>query len=142
MAFLAAASFSGKATPDPEHTFSHLRKKQRTGFVTHHVMVVQKDYMRRSAVLERLCYPREYDGLRGRVHAISRRREDQKRGPPHFHYNEYAERCRKRRRLVHVPMHEDDATVPHVLSPGAHPVSAVDAPLEERVHFALRPRMR
>ena len=63
--------------------------------------------MRRSGELERLMYQKEHDGLRGRMTALSKRREQQKRGPSHSHYNEYAEPCRKRRRLFVVPMVHD-----------------------------------
>ena len=39
------------------------------------------------------AYRAGYDTLRGRLRACMRRREHQKRGPPHDHINEFAELC-------------------------------------------------
>ena len=71
--------------PDPEDTFAHLRKRARSTGVAQHAVLVQKEHMRRSSNVETIFYQREHDGLRGRFRAVSRRREHQKRGPPHYH---------------------------------------------------------
>ena len=93
--------------PDPEKTFEHLTKRPKFSPVTQHAAIVQKDFMRRCAYAESVMYQRDHDARRGRQQAVSRRREHQKRGPGHCHYNEYGEPCRKRPKRVHVPMHRD-----------------------------------
>ena len=121
--------------PDPEDTFAHLTKRVRTNTVTAHATIVQKDFMRRTAEIERLMYQREHDGRRGRQSATSRRREHQKRGPGHYHYNEFAEPCGKRRRLVHVPMDSADLSCTHSLvdmTPPPPPAPAVRARLFQK----------
>ena len=51
------------------------------------------DYLRRRREFETYTYRRGYDTLRGRVADRCRRREHQKRGFTHDHYNEFSEKC-------------------------------------------------
>ena len=51
------------------------------------------DYLRRRREFESYAYRNGYDSIRGRIPDRCRRREHQKRGFNHDHYNEFAERC-------------------------------------------------
>ena len=92
------------AVTDPDDTVSHVLGKSTIGSGIANSGLLQMDFIRRSAEFQSMAYQDSHDGERGRMRALLRRRESQKRGVPHYHYNEYAEPCGKRRRLIHIPM--------------------------------------
>ena len=81
------------ARPDPEDTVAFLYKRPQQGTLFHNCAIQTADYLRRRRELETYAYCAGYDSLRGRMRALTRRREGQKRGPNHDHYNEFAEPC-------------------------------------------------
>ena len=92
------------SSPDPDDTVSHVLRQTTETSGTTNAGLVQMDFMRRSVEFQSLAYQEGHDAMRGRMQALLRRREQQKRGIPHYHYNEYAQPCGKRRRLLQIPM--------------------------------------
>ncbi len=92
--------------PDPEHTVAYLTgglpaNVKQAYNVTRHAAIQTADYLRRRREFESRSYRRGHDALRGRMRLIMRRRESQKRGWNHDHYNEFPERCGKKKVRKH-----------------------------------------
>ena len=92
------------AQPDAEHPVAFLRERCGTVPLLQNVCIQVADYIRRRRAFMTYAYRGEYDALRGRMRAVMRRREHQKRGPPHDHVNEIAEDCTMRATQVRLPM--------------------------------------
>ena len=100
------------SSPDPDDTVSHVLRQTAETSGTTNAGLVQMDFMRRSVEFQSLAYQDGHDAMRGRMQALLRRREQQKRGTPHYHYVEYAQPCGKRRRLLHIPMTANEGVAP------------------------------
>ena len=81
------------ARPDPEDSVSFLVERRQGPPILEHASIQTADYLRRRREFESYAYRSGYDALRGRCRARLRRRESQKRGFNHDHYNEFAETC-------------------------------------------------
>ncbi len=88
------------AKPNPEDTLLFVgnaalvddRGGKKTSILSN-AGIQTADYLRRRHEFESYTYRRGYDALRGRIADRCRRREHQKRGFTHDHYNEFSEKC-------------------------------------------------
>ena len=98
------------ARPDPEDTVDFLYRRTSQGSLLNNCAIQTADYLRRRREFETYAYRPGYDALRGRMQALTRRREGQKRGPSHDHYNEFAEPCGVSHAYLPLVLSKDDSS--------------------------------
>ena len=103
------------ANPNPDDSVASLRQDGSQLPLQQNIFVQVVDYMRRRKDFMSYAYRQGYDAMRGRLRCHMRRREHQKRGPPHDHINEFPEQCGQTSKPLQIPM-EKCSMAPHSLS--------------------------